>query len=780
MDETKTPLESTEMVEIGVESGKVGTTIFNGYISLDYNELWRTLSSRCTLVQQMVDSDATISAILSAIKDPIRSAKWFVEAASESPEDKEMAEFCSFMMFENLCGGFDNFLAEALTCLEYGFSLFEKIYTVKNGRIVIDRFAPRLQSSISRWNIGSEPWVDGHPTGITQQINGTDDTKTAESKGNGIAYNPTIPWNKLTRFTFRGSGHNYEGISILRPVYQHWFYKDLLYKIAAISAEKFGVGTPYAMVKGAMSSADKAELEDMLANMRSNEQGYAILGENVTKVGILTPEGSGNADQISMLIAHHDKKIYDSVLTGFLNLASGDGGSNALSRDLSSFFLRGEQAIVALICGVINEAFKEVIYLNFGVKKKYPVLRSSDIGDISLDESIAAIALAREKGLISWGDQDETKVRETLKLPSLSKVQDGSSPRLDANTTQQQGPQELPIIDSSNEDIMAGKAKTENIPKEKTMSLSEDGVNPDQQEAAFMRDIAAYENFIQGSYGRIEKFVSDVEKEIRDGVAEIYRDSEVERIDGVLKLKRSAKNNAQKAKAVELVKNKMKKIARVIFKNANNKNSGFVKTLFNKTRKMAVASVIRNESMYAETVGDEVDDVKFNGFLRGYLSNVEAFLDKEERQMLENIDANYSSQVAVDLAAQQAEGIAMNRNILKLSIITHPRGAYNAAQNDMHTAAGFTHYKILAPKAVVKNLDPAGMTAKVLFNIYTLPQLNKKIHEETDGKTVDVMNGLNLHHNAVTYAYPIASDQVEEEEQLARKQRKQLQEDLQD
>lgn len=732
-----------------VTFGVVGTDIFDGQINNDYQKNWRNLTKRLEVIDEMKKGDASISAILDTVKAPLLSAKWYIEPAGSTPEQKEHALFIERALFVELQGGWDEHLIEALSCLDYGFSLFEKVYGVSSdGKIIVKRLAPRLQSTIDKWGVDGQTWVDGHPTGVTQLVYGSD-----EVADKGIV-KTVIPWNKLLRFSFRASGNNFEGQSLLRPAYKHWYFKELLYKISTMAAERFGVGVPYIHWKKDPNPTQKRNADDMLSNIRSNEKAYAQIGENVQTFDILIPKSSGNLSIIHEAIRDHDQKIYDSILAGFLKLASGDGGSFALSRDQSSFFLRSEQWIANFICNVYNGLISELIYLNYGVQDAYPKLKTSDVGQVSLDEYIKALAIARKGGLISWSDSDETKVREQLKLPGLSKVEETSSPRLD--------PSSDPALDPQFSE------------KRPTRALA-DETAPSRREMKFMKNIADYENFLNGQYKRAEKMIADIEDQLREGLKEIYEKADTERLDGRLVFARTPNNSALQRRAIDLLKAKTKKVNRLIFKNANNKDCAFMRTLFEKTRSMALASLDEDESFFADIF---IDEKKFDAFMKGYRSNVDALLFNDPRRVEENIIQNFGSQVAVDLAVSQTDGPIFNRNVLTLSLLTHPRGAYNAIQFDINNARGFTMYKVLAPKNVISNLDPAGMTAKLLFGIYTVAQLNKKVSEMTDGKTAESVNGLGFHHNAITYFFPIPSDQLDEEQRISRAQRSQLKDDL--
>lgn len=97
-----------------------------------------------------------------------------------------------------------------------------------------------------------------------------------------------IPWGKIILFSFDKEGNNFEGTSILRSTYKHFYYKDLLYKIESISAERYGVGTPVASVKSSMNEKNKDKVVEFLKNVRSNEQSYGVHTDDAV-VSILTP-----------------------------------------------------------------------------------------------------------------------------------------------------------------------------------------------------------------------------------------------------------------------------------------------------------------------------------------------------------------------------------------------------------------------------------------------------------------------------------------------------------
>jgi len=733
---------SSKNEKIGVEHGKVGTDIFSGYIDVDYQNAWKDLQKRIDTIDEMIGSDATITAVLDAYKNPIMSSRFYVKPASEEKTDVEIAEMIERNLFQELSGGFKNTLWEVLTMLDYGFSVFEKVYKEKDGMVMLHRMAPRLQSSIEKWAIDGMPWKDGHPAGITQQINNSDDAVDTN--------NPQIPWDSLMVFTFKKQGNNFEGKSVLRFAYLHWYMKNLLYKIAGVAADRFGVGIPFIKHKTGATDKQIDEYAKLVEALKANEKSYAVFDETVVEFGILTPSGNAEKSSISEMVKHHDRKIYDSILAGFLNLTSGEGGSNALSKDQSSFFLRGLQGIVDYICGVFNEHIKQLVYINYGEQEEYPKLCASDIGQISMDEYVSSLAAAKESGMLSWLPSDEDKMREQLKLaPITDKERDEIEKEKEE---MKKAIQPKPEKDEDKDD-------KEELSEKPVKRFAIKGT---VREEAFVKNISDFENYIESEYNTYLKKIVMAEGKIRKALVTIYNHSDVELVDGVRVLAFTKRNRDLQKKAINFINEVQKRLSSELL------NGTIQNRLFERTKNMAKNTVRTNLKLLKEI---QVNEAQFNSFVHGHVSNVEGVLFNEPRRMKEGVILNYGSQVSVDLAVKNVAGIQFNRNVLKLSTVTHARGAFNAISYDNSVKNGFTMFKTVVPKKKLKEINPSGMTASILFMILAAAVINKRINEKTDGKNTDAITGLNLHHNAYMYYYPIAAEDLEEEEKVAKRQR---------
>lgn len=653
--------------------GSTGTDIMSGMIDEEYNADLQFPQS-IEMYDEMRKSDGTVAAILRAIKNPITSAEWEIIPGGEDEQDKKIAEFVERNMFEKI--KFQSFLREGLGFLDFGFYYFEKVFEIVNGMIEWKEFSPRIPSAHFEWGIRGQEWENGHPAGVTQQLNRTDDQPDKENQ-------PTIPWNKLILFTNEMEGNNYGGVSILRGAYKHYHYKNLCYKVSAISAERYGTGVPYAKVKSSMKETNRDKVEEFLKNIRSNEKSYACLTDEVIEFEIKTPNGTGVGTQIESLINHHDKKMYDSILAGFLNLTSGEGGSNALSKDQSSFFLRGLQGVADYFVDEMNRHIKELVDLNFNGVKNYPELFVSEIGQTSMDENINAIGTAKEKGLITYTIEDEITARNILKLPFIER-------------------EELQKI--RDEAIANAPVIPEVVSEKPEKKLAEDDKKkvPTKREITFTKNITDFEKYIEGKYEEAVAIIEASEKEYQDVLVELYTNSKSERVDGVVCLL------YDKAKITE-GKNKINKITARLEKKLI--DSKIQDDIFEQAIAQAKSTLEKNDQLLSWSL--DIPQGQVNTFIDGYKSNMQGVIFNESRRVLENITLNYGSEASVELAINGAKQVTFNRNIVALSFVTHPRALYKFVIFDESIGQGFTLFKPIVPTTRYDDLlaRPFGATA---------------------------------------------------------------------
>jgi len=351
---------------------------------------------------KMRRSDSQVQAILLAMELPIRSTNWYIKPASDDQKDEEIAEFLNDNLFSGPPWGmtqhFDDFLRLALTMLPFGFSVFEKVFEVRDGMYYWKKLAHRPQRTIQDFMYDDE----GGPDGVEQ------------TKITGQSYeNVTIPIEKLLIFSNRPETGDLRGQSMLRSAYKHWKIKDFLYKTVNIGIERNLIGTPTMELPEGATPEDKERAENIVQNIRSAESA----GVTIPKGFLLDIfEGNRNPMDAMPYIEHHDNKMAGGVLAQFLSLVDGSSGSFALSKDQSDMFIMSLNATAKYICDTINShAIPQLVQLNWGQVDAYPQLKNKPIS--KNENLIKAVNEIAEGDIIVPDDNLEEWAREILDLP---------------------------------------------------------------------------------------------------------------------------------------------------------------------------------------------------------------------------------------------------------------------------------------------------------------------------------------------------------------------------
>ena len=381
------------------ELGGTGTYIVNGYITNhDYNAQL-TGWSRIDHYDKMRKGDATVRASLLAVFLPILSTEWYIEPASDNAKDVEIAEHVKKELFERNISWATK-LREILLYLAYGSYVFEKIWTRReDGFIGIEKIAPRLPKTILKWE------TDDNQPGITQTL------------PTGTTAN--IPAWKLLTFINEQEGDNYEGTSLLRTSYKHWYYKERYYKIDAMAQERQGLGLPYFKKPSGANVEDVQKMRELMRNLRANEEAYLEIISG-WEAGILEMK-AGSTKDAKPMIDHHDRQISKNVLAQFLELgADGGSGSRALSEDHSDLFLLAENAVAQYIKEVVQkDLIKELVDYNYTVEQ-YPQLKYGSIGMVDYEKLSGALQSLSAAKLITTTYKTEQYLRKTMKLPEIT------------------------------------------------------------------------------------------------------------------------------------------------------------------------------------------------------------------------------------------------------------------------------------------------------------------------------------------------------------------------
>ena len=376
-----------------------GVSYFSGYIEADEFNDKLTGTDAVLMYDKMRRTDAQIQAILFAAKLPIKGAKWDVVWPEGHEGPDEQLDFLRQNLFLNQ--SFPQFFEHALSCLWAGFSWFEKVYEIRDGRMWLEKLAPRLATSQYRW------WTDDKENlvGLRQWV---------QSSG----FRADIPLDKIVLFSFQKEGNNFEGMSLLRGAYKHWFIKDQIYHIDAIRIERFALGVPHFKVPSEnFDTKTIRDLQTVGKNWKAGEQSYLITPAEI-EVDILSLS-QGQVLDVIQTIHHHNEEIGKSTLTQFINLGSTQRGSRALGETNVEFFYDAIKSTAEWLAEEITEqVIKPLMDFNFPGDVR-PRLVVEDIGAVGKD---AVKNMLRDLGdtYVTPNLDTENYLRRLYKLPIRS------------------------------------------------------------------------------------------------------------------------------------------------------------------------------------------------------------------------------------------------------------------------------------------------------------------------------------------------------------------------
>lgn len=387
-----------------LELGTTGTSVFGGYLTDvgEYNPNLQGLAAMSTY-EKMRRSDAQVAATLMSMKLPIRSAEWTVVAPDDAtPVEKEAADLVRECLLEEI--KFDAVIRNALLMLDFGVAAHEDVWKIDGNRVRIAKLAARLPITFQRWIVD-----DSENLTAIEQFG---------AKGNTYI-TVQVPAEKLAIFTNEQEGANFAGRSMLRPVYQHWYLKNNLYKVDAISIERNGMGVPYAIMGADSKKEDREAALRYLSQLAAHEK-TSVLFPNGWDFGIKGVDGTLRDPKDS--IAHHNMMIAMAALAQFMMLGQTQGGNRALGESLGDFFYLGLQATAKSIEEELNRStVKRLVDYNFAGVKRYPRVIAQKIQAIQFETLYAALKELAGAGLVQGDDELESYLRKQMGLPEAGK-----------------------------------------------------------------------------------------------------------------------------------------------------------------------------------------------------------------------------------------------------------------------------------------------------------------------------------------------------------------------
>ena len=286
--------------------------------------------------------DPHINAKIQQLKDEVLSKEFHIVPADESQKAKEIADFVKRAIYENL--HLEQDFAELLTAIEFGFSVSEVIWKQEGGYWLPDSLKARKQEKF-RFN----------------------------TKGELLYYDPVEGWKELdTTYKFIVHRHNPQvenpyGTSVLLSCYWSWMFKKAGWKFWLKVAEKFGVPTVLALLKGEGLPENQIEeaanyVAEALLNIQE-DAAVALVGVDEVK----TLESKGSAEDFAHIINLCNAEISKAITGEILTADKGNTGSYALAKVHAETLKRRGRKVAKALANTLNRTLiRWIVELNYG------------------------------------------------------------------------------------------------------------------------------------------------------------------------------------------------------------------------------------------------------------------------------------------------------------------------------------------------------------------------------------------------------------------------------
>ena len=423
---------------ISNELGRSGLVRMDGTIYEEFLPSLRGIQG-VRKYREMSENSAVVAAIVFAIESLLRSVEWYVEPASDSAEDAAAAEFLDQCRID-MSHTWEDFMAEVLSMLVYGWSYFEIVYKQRvgptdpnprkrsrytDGRVGWRKFAPRSQDTLWKWQFDNSGGIQGMWQELPLDI--------SDPGAQRLVY---LPIEKSLLFRTTSRKNNPEGRSLLRGAYRAAYFAKRLEEVEALGAERDLAGMPIAYVPPEVLAVDRtAEAEatyntikDVVTRVKRDEQegiifplAYDEKGNPIYKFELLSAPSRRQFD-VGSIIMRYTQNMAMSMLADFMLLGHEKVGSFALSSEKTELFAVAMGAFLDTIEKTINRhAVPRLFELNSFTIDQPPELRHGDIEQPNLTELGSYITSVTSAGFLPGKDYEmEAFVRHAADFPKVT------------------------------------------------------------------------------------------------------------------------------------------------------------------------------------------------------------------------------------------------------------------------------------------------------------------------------------------------------------------------
>lgn len=328
------------------------------------------------IYEQMLNDDQ-VSVAMAIKKDLVIGSGW--QIVCESDEHQEIRKCLECCLNDDPDYPFEESLMEILSAYDYGFSVSEKQFKLKDDNSLT------LKSIKTRNPVS---WI------FHQDKFG--DVIRYEQQGAGSEFSSVDP-NSIIHFINNSRFGNPYGKSDLRAAYAAYFIKTQIIKFYAIFLEKAASPIPKAKYD---KSATPEQVDEIYNAIKKFQTSTAIVFPDNFDLDFLEASGdhgSSYTDGINMMNMFIGRALFVPDLLGFQGGPT-TGGSQALGREQMVIFFKHIMRRRRLLENLVNvHIIKPIVTWNYGDIENYPKFRLKPIDEVQAERN-ARLWLEAVKG----------------------------------------------------------------------------------------------------------------------------------------------------------------------------------------------------------------------------------------------------------------------------------------------------------------------------------------------------------------------------------------------
>lgn len=395
------------------EIGFAGDIVFEGF---DREES-RVDDIKIEDYRKMLDNDTTVEALYNIFTMSILAATYHIDADSND-EGEVQAELVRRNLLEPPHKGgmqtpMNLFIDQSLAAIYEGFALFEKVYEVRDSKLVLKRLAHRDSTTL---------------TLIRDTDGGFGGTKQCAADSDGAYHEVIIPAHKCFLFTYGKSRSYLYGRSAFKPLYPRYDKKRRLEYLDSIALQADAIKpkvlrrTADGVVSDQLKKARNKALEVLGRLGKRNSVASLPYGY---ELDVLNTEGRDPHQSIERQNSEMARAFHASVILTATQGSASNVGSYSLSTNQKDLLQTAITGVMRLLEAHINQyLIADLIDLNFA-ERHYPEFHFDTPDESIISAVFEAFKLLVQKDKVSddiaAGIEESTATRLGIDLEAIKK-----------------------------------------------------------------------------------------------------------------------------------------------------------------------------------------------------------------------------------------------------------------------------------------------------------------------------------------------------------------------